>query len=269
MSFISFKLYQMAIAMAYQQQASPKTILITGGSRGIGKATALLAASHGWHVIIQYRGQQQAAQAVIDQINKSGGQANMFQADISIEQDVLDLFDQVPTVSNQIDAVVLNAGIVAPAMKLTDMPTSRLKQMVDTNILGSLLCAREAAKILKRPLGQPAASLVFISSAAARLGAPFEYVDYAASKGALDSLTIGLSKELASDNIRVNAVRPGLIDTDIHGDSGNPDRAHQLGQNVPLARPGTAREVAEAIFWLCQDNASYCTGSFIDVTGGR
>jgi NAD(P)-dependent dehydrogenase (short-subunit alcohol dehydrogenase family) len=168
-----------------------------------------------------------------------------------------------------IDAVVLNAGIVAPSMTLSEMTSERLRQVLETNMLGAFLCAREAARTLPRPMSEPSASLVLVSSAASRLGSPFEYVDYAATKGATDTLTIGLSKELADKNIRVNAVRPGLIETGIHARNGQPDRAQRLGKNVPMARPGTADEVAEAIIWLCSDASSYSTGSIIDVAGGR
>ncbi|NSX54681.1 SDR family oxidoreductase [Parasulfitobacter algicola] len=246
-----------------------KTILITGGSRGIGRAVGLLAGLKGWSVSVNYRSGAAEAEETAQSIRASGGRAHVVQGDVSNEEDVVRLFAETNDVFGTIDAVVVNAGIVGPSLTLAEMTGPRLRNMIDTNVLGALFCAREAARIMPRPDTEPSGSIVFVSSAAARLGSPFEYVDYAASKGALDTLTIGLSKELAEKNIRVNAVRPGLIETDIHASGGQPDRAQRLGRQVPMRRPGTANEVAEAILWLCSDAASYTTGAIIDVAGGR
>ncbi|MEL7176025.1 MAG: SDR family oxidoreductase [Pseudomonadota bacterium] len=244
-----------------------QTMLISGGSRGIGRATALLAAGAGWDVAFTYRANRTAAEQVVAEIESLGGRAQAIAGDVAIEADVLRAFDRTQTTFGRLDAVVVNAGIVGSALPLAKMSVERMQQMFDTNILGAFLFAREAARRL--PGQEGGASIVFVSSAAARLGSPFEYVDYAASKGAIDTLTIGLSKELAGQGIRVNAVRPGLIETEIHASGGQPDRAQRLGQTVPMARPGSAQEVARSILWLCSDDASYCTGALLDVAGGR
>ncbi|MHA3913572.1 SDR family oxidoreductase [Halovulum sp. GXIMD14793] len=246
---------------------SPKTLLISGGSRGIGRATALAAARQGWQVALTYASNRQMADQTVQEIEAMGARALALQGDVTSEQDVIRNFDDTLQAFGSLQAVVVNAGIVAPSLPLADMPLERLQTVLNTNVLGALLFAREAARHLS---GTPeaTASIVTLSSAAARLGSPFEYVDYAASKGAIDTLTLGLSKELAP-NIRVNAVRPGLIKTDIHASGGQPDRAQRLGQAVPMARAGTADEVADTILWLCSDAASYITGAHIDVAGGR
>jgi NAD(P)-dependent dehydrogenase (short-subunit alcohol dehydrogenase family) len=205
----------------------------------------------------------------VSTIEASGGAALAIQSDVTREQDIELAFEKTLDRFGTLDAVVVNAGIVAPSIPLADMTLDRMKSVLDTNVLGALLFAREAARRLPKAKSGDGAALLFVSSAAARLGAPFEYVDYAASKGAIDTLTIGLSKELAAQNIRVNAVRPGLIETDIHASGGQPDRAQRLAKNVPMARPGSAQEVAETIVWLCGEGASYCTGSILDVAGGR
>lgn len=236
-----------------------QTLLITGGSRGIGRASALLAAKRGWQVMITYRSDQAAAEEVVAAYPDAIRAVRM---DTTVEDDVLRAFDAAQDAFGTLDAVVVNAGIVGDALPLADMTLDRLRNMLDTNVLGALLVAREAARRLRE------GAVVMVSSAAARLGSPNEYVDYAASKGAIDTLTIGLSKELAP-HIRVNGVRPGLIETDIHASGGQPDRAERLGKTVPMARPGSAEEVAEAIVWLCSAEASYCTGSILDVAGGR
>ncbi|PZX16602.1 NAD(P)-dependent dehydrogenase (short-subunit alcohol dehydrogenase family) [Palleronia aestuarii] len=246
-----------------------RRILVTGGSRGIGRATALLSARRGWPVALGYHSDVAAAESVVEEVRTGGGMAHAIQADVAQEADVLHLFDEAETALGGLDAVVVNAGIVAPGMPLARMEADRLRRMIDTNLVGALFCAREAARRLPRGTERPAAALVLVSSAAARLGAPFEYVDYAATKGALDTLTIGLAKELGGDNIRVNAVRPGLIETEIHASGGRPDRARELGSGVPLGRAGTAEEVAEAIVWLASGNASYATGAILDIAGGR
>lgn len=246
-----------------------QTILISGGSRGIGRATALKAAALGWSVAITYHTDRDMAAKTVQEIERLGGQGLKVQGDACREGDVTRTFKAVADHFGRIDAVVINAGIVGPSMPLAEMSADRIRHMIDVNLMGALLFAREAARYLPRNAEAPAAAIVFISSAAARLGAPFEYVDYAAAKGAIDTLTIGLSKELAAQNIRVNAVRPGLIATEIHASGGQPDRAQRLGKLVPMARPGTAAEVANAIMWLCSDEASYTTGAVLDVAGGR
>ncbi len=244
-----------------------KTILISGGSRGIGRATAVLASRKGWDVAFTYRADAEAARQTVGEVEALGGKTLAIQGDAALEADVLRTFDAAYDAFGRLDAVVVNAGIVGPALPLADMSVERLERMFDTNILGAVLFAREAARRL--PDAADGGAIVFVSSAAARLGSPFEYVDYAASKGAIDTLTLGLSKELAGQSIRVNAVRPGLIETEIHASGGQPDRAQRLGHNVPMQRPGSAEEVAEAIVWLCSDEASYCTGALLDVAGGR
>ncbi|MEM9427517.1 MAG: SDR family oxidoreductase [Pseudomonadota bacterium] len=246
-----------------------KTVLISGGSRGIGAATARIMASQGWQVAFTYLRDQHAADTTVSDIAEGGGSSLALQADTAREADVQAAFDDTIRRFGALDAVVINAGIVAPAAKLTEMSLDRLRSVFDTNVLGACLFAREAARRLPAQMSADRGAIVFLSSAAARLGSPFEYVDYAASKGAIDTLTIGLSKELASDGIRVNAVRPGLIETEIHASGGQPDRAERLGRTVPMARAGTADEVAQTIAWLCSDLASYCTGAIVDVAGGR
>jgi len=244
-------------------------ILVIGGSRGIGRAVALGAAARGWAVSLSFQHDSGAAAQVVASIRQAGGQAAAHRADVVEEASVIALFDTAEAGFGRLDAVVVNAGIVAPAMPLAQMEADRLRRVLDTNLLGTLLCAREAARRLPRPAPEPMASLVLVSSIAAKLGAPQEYVDYAATKGAIDTLTVGLAKELAAQNVRVNAVRPGLIDTEIHASGGRPDRARALAPLVPMQRPGTPGEVAEAILWLCSDGASYATGAIVDITGGR
>ncbi len=246
-----------------------KTAIISGGSRGIGNATARLMAAKGWQVAFTFRSDAKAANTTVEEIEALGGKAKAIQGDTSVEEDVLRAFDTAIEHFGSLDVVVVNAGIVGPPSPLADMPLERLKSMFDTNVLGSFLFAREAARRLPESKTGEEGAIVMVSSAAARLGAPAEYVDYAASKGAIDTLTLGLSKELAPLQIRVNGVRPGLIETDIHASGGQPDRAQRLGRTVPLARPGTAEEVAHSIVWLCSDDASYCTGAILDVSGGR
>lgn len=245
-----------------------KTLLITGASRGIGRATALLAAERGWRVGINYRADRAAAEALVRRIVEGGGEALALQGDVALEADVLRLFEAMDRFG-PLHGLVVNAGIVAPPLPLLEMSGERLRRMFEVNVLGSYLTAREGARRMARSRGGEGGAMVLVSSVAASLGAPFEYVDYAGAKGALDVLTRGLAKELGGEGVRVNAVRPGLIDTEIHASGGQPDRAERLGKATPLGRPGSAEEVAEAIVWLLDDAASYVTGSLLDVAGGR
>ncbi|WP_247535373.1 SDR family oxidoreductase [Ralstonia pseudosolanacearum] len=246
-----------------------KTIVITGGSRGIGRATAVLCARRGWSVAIQYRANRQAADETVGLVEQAGGRALAVQGDVSSEADVMALFEAAQDRFGALHGVVNNAGIVAPAQDVADMSAQRLRAMFETNVLGAFLVAREAARRLSTARGGAGGSLVNVSSAAARLGSPHEYVDYAASKGAMDTMTLGLARELGREGVRVNAVRPGLIDTEIHASGGQPDRAQRLGAATPMGRPGTAGEVAETIVWLLSDAASYVTGALLDCSGGR
>lgn len=246
-----------------------KTILITGGSRGIGRATAILAGRRGWSVAINYVGNEDAARTAADEVRAAGGRAEIVRGNVADEGDVVAIFRTAAERLGPLDGVVVNAGIVAPPSQLADMPVERLRRMFDINVLGAYLTAREAARHLSRDRGGRGGSIVLVSSAAARLGSPFEYVDYAGSKAALDTLAIGLSKEIGPQGVRVNAIRPGLIETEIHASGGQPDRAERLGRSTPLGRPGKAEEVAEAICWLLGDESSYTNGAILDITGGR
>lgn len=246
-----------------------KTILITGGTRGIGRATALQCAANGWSVALNYVRDEHTAQQSVREVQAAGGDAAALQGDVAVEADVVAVFDAALSRFGRLDGVVINAGIVAPSMPLAAMDSARLKRMFEVNVYGAYLCARESARRLSKDRGGSGGSVVLVSSAASRLGSPFEYVDYAGSKAALDTLAIGLAKELAPQGVRVNAVRPGLIETDIHASGGQPDRAKRLGATTPMGRPGRPGEVAAAIVWLLSDGASYTTGAILDVSGGR
>jgi NAD(P)-dependent dehydrogenase (short-subunit alcohol dehydrogenase family) len=246
-----------------------KTIIITGSSRGIGAATARLAGSHGYAVCVNYLNNREAAEEVVADIEKDGGRAICVQADIALENDILGLFETVDKELGPLSALVNNTGIIETCMRLEDMQADRWQRILTTNVIGSFLCAREAVKRMSTEHGGNGGAIVNVSSVAASLGSPEEFVDYAASKGAIDSMTIGLAKEVAAGGIRVNAVRPGIIYTDIHALGGEPGRVDRLKDGVPMKRGGTAEEVAEAIIWLLSDAASYTTGTLLDVSGGR
>ena len=246
-----------------------KVLLVTGGSRGIGAATSILAAQKGWAVAVNYTSNAQAADDVVAQIKKAGGEAMSVQADVANEAQVLSMFEKVRANFGPLQGLVNNAGVVDVSAKLDQMSMDRWRRMFDINVLGSMLCAREAIRQMSTLHGGKGGSIVNLSSAAARLGAAGQYLDYAAAKGAIDSFTLGLSKEVAAEGIRVNAVRPGLIDTDIHASGGLPNRVKDLEHLVPAKRGGTAMEVAQAIVWLLSDEASYTTMSLVDVSGGR
>ncbi len=244
-------------------------LLITGGSRGIGAACALLAAQRGYAVAVNYSANEAAAAAVVRQIQAGGGQAIAVQADVALESQVLAMFEEIDTRLGRLTALVNNAGVVDMAQRVDEMSVARLKRMFDINVLGSFLCAREAVKRMSTRHGGSGGAIVNVSSAAARLGGAGNYVDYAASKGAIDTFTVGLAKEVAAEGIRVNAVRPGIIETEIHASGGQPDRAKQMAPMVPMQRAGSALEVAQAIVWLLSDESSYSTGALLDVAGGR
>jgi NAD(P)-dependent dehydrogenase (short-subunit alcohol dehydrogenase family) len=246
-----------------------KLVLITGGSRGIGAATALAAARKGYAVAINYTANALAADEVVREIRAAGGTAMSVQADVAHEDEVMAMFGKVDAQLGRLTALVNNAGVVDVTARLDEMSGARLKRMFDINVIGSMLCAREAVRRMSTRHGGAGGAIVNLSSAAARIGAPGQYLDYAAAKGAIDTFTIGLAKEVAAEGIRVNAVRPGLIETDIHASGGLPDRVRDLAHQVPMQRGGTAQEVAEAILWLMSDEASYTTMSLLDVSGGR
>lgn len=254
-----------------QNSSSPQgpVVLVTGGSRGIGAACAVQAARSGWDVAINYARDRAAAERVADAVRQAGRRALVVQADVADEAQVLAMFAAVDRELGPLGGLVNNAGIVDRAQRVDEMDLARLRRMFDTNILGSVLCAREAVKRMSTRHGGRGGSIVNLSSAASRLGSPGQYVDYAASKGAVDVFTLGLAREVATEGVRVNAVRPGIIDTEIHASGGLPDRARELAPMVPMKRAGTADEVAAAVVWLLSDASSYTTGSIVDVTGGR
>ncbi|WP_198960888.1 SDR family oxidoreductase [Bradyrhizobium sp. UFLA03-84] len=246
-----------------------KVVIVTGGSRGIGRATALAAAARGYRVVVGYATNQAAANEVVDAIEASNGKAIAVKCDVGSEQDILALFKAADGFGT-LGALVNNAGIVGKSgVRVDEMSAERIQQMMAVNVTGSILCAREAVKRMSTKHGGKGGVIVNLSSVAAKLGAPNTYVDYAASKGAIDSFTVGLGYEVAGEGIRVAGIRPGLIDTDIHAAGGEPDRAHRLAHMVPMKRVGTADEIANAIVWLISDEASYVTSAILDVSGGR
>ena len=246
-----------------------KVVLITGGSRGIGAATALLAARQGYAVAVNYAANALAADDVVRLIRASGGTAITVRADVANEHEVVAMFEAVDAQLGRLTALVNNAGVVDATSRVDAMQLARLQRMFAINVFGSFLCAREAVLRMSTRYKGEGGAIVNVSSAAARLGSPGQYVDYAAAKGAIDSFTLGLAKEVAAEGIRVNAVRPGIIETEIHASGGLPNRARDVAPQVPMQRPGTAAEVAEAIVWLLSEQASYSTGALLDVTGGR
>lgn len=248
---------------------SPPVMLITGASRGIGAATALLAAQQGYAVCVNYLHQQQAAQALVERIHAQGGLAIAVCADIAHIDQIDELFKQCDQKLGPISVLVNNAGILAQQMDLVEMTADRIAAIFNCNVIGTMLCSQQAIKRMSTRFGGKGGSIINVSSVAARLGAAHQYVDYAASKGAIDTFTFGLAQEVAAQGIRVNAVAPGIIDTDIHASGGDPQRIARIAASLPMARAGSANEVAQAILWLCSDAASYVNGSILDVAGAR
>ncbi|MEH6579286.1 MAG: SDR family oxidoreductase [Amphritea sp.] len=246
-----------------------KVAIITGSGRGIGAATARMLAADGYGVCINYRSNDNAALALLDELQESGFRAMAIKADVSIEEEVMHLFQKVDHDLGRITALVNNAGILLPQMRLDEMDAARINRLLTSNITSYFLCSREAVKRMSTLHGGDGGNIVNVSSVAARTGSPGEYTDYAASKGAIDTLTRGLAVEIANEGIRVNAVRPGFIHTDMHADGGEPARIERLKDLIPMKRGGRAEEVANAICWLLSDGASYTTGSFIDLAGGK
>ena len=246
-----------------------KVLLVTGGSRGIGAAICRLGAKAGYRVAVNYASNKAAADALVSDIKAAGGDAFAVKGDVGSEADILAMFEAVDRIWGRLDAFVNNAGIVDAKARVDEMSVARLERMMRINVVGSILCAREAVKRMSTRHGGKGGAIVNISSAAAVLGAPDNYVDYAASKGAIDTFTIGLAREVALEGIRVNAVRPGVIDTDIHASGGQPDRVALIQDTLPMKRAGTADEVAAAVLYLLSDTASYTTGAILNVSGGR
>ncbi|HAF91663.1 MAG TPA: short chain dehydrogenase [Pseudomonas sp.] len=246
-----------------------KVMLITGASRGIGAATAQLAARRGYAVCLNYRQRADAAEQLAQRIRQAGGRAITVAADVADEKQVAALFAAIDREFGRLDVLVNNAGMLERQMRLEEMDAARLQRVFATNVQGSFLCAREAIKRMSTAHGGRGGAIVNLSSVAARLGAPNEYIDYAAAKAAIDAMTIGLAKEVAAEGIRVNAVRPGVVYTEIHASGGEPDRVERVRASVPMARGGQPEEIAEAVLWLASDQASYTSGALLDVAGGR
>ncbi len=244
-------------------------MLITGGSRGIGAATAIMAAEAGFDVCVNYATNREAADEVVRRCRELGATAMAVQADVSNETEVVDLFEETESELGPLSSLINNAGIVAPLQRLDEYSFERLQEIVNVNVIGAFLCAREAVRRMSKKHGGDGGTIVNVSSAASYLGSPNEFIDYAATKGAMDTMTIGLAREVANEGIRVNAVRPGLIDTDIHASAGAPDRVEELRGNIPMQRGGAAEEVAAAILYFTSDASSYVTGSLLNVSGGR
>ncbi len=244
-------------------------VLVTGGSRGIGAAVCLGAAKAGWSVVVNYASNAQAADAVVAAIRQGGGSAIAVRGDVGSDADIKSIFAAADKAFGRLDGLVNNAGIVGPTQRVDEMSVERLERMFRINVTGSILCAGEAVRRMSTRHGGKGGVIVNISSVAAELGSPAQYVDYAASKGAIDTFTIGLAREVATEGVRVNAVRPGIIDTEIHASGGLPDRARDLASTIPVQRPGTAEEVADAVLYLLSDKATYVTGAILNVSGGR
>lgn len=244
-------------------------MVVTGGSRGIGADLCRLAVARGYRVALNYRGNRQRAEAVVEAATRSGGVIIPVKGDVSDESDVVRLFETAASELGPVTALVNNAGILEPQMDLVDMPPERIDRVFSVNVRGSFLCAREAVRAMARSRGGNGGAIVNVSSVAARLGSPHEYIDYAASKGAIDTMTLGLAREVAEEGIRVNAVRPGIVETEIHASGGEPDRVRRVAPNIPMRRAGKPEEIAKTILWLLSDEASYMTGALVDVSGGN